>query len=384
MQNFVFHNPVKIFFGQGQIAEIKNAIPSTKRVLLAYGGGSIKKNGVYEQIKTALNEHIVFEFGGIEPNPCYETLMQAVELIKQHNLDFILAAGGGSVIDGTKFIAAAACFPGDPWDILTKGAPVTQALPFGSVLTLPGTGSEMNGGAVISRKNTSDKLVFISPLVFPQFSVLDPTTTFSLPANQTANGIIDAFVHVIEQYLTYPANSPLQDRFAEGILLTLIEEAPKVMQEPENYGARANIMWCATMALNGLIGCGVPNDWATHMIGHWLTAGCGLYHAETLAILLPSLLQVKRETKREKLLQYAARVWNIIDTDPEERIDIAIFKTREFFESLGVKTHLADYQIGEDAIEFTIKKLNEHNQRNLGEHLDIDCKISEKILRLSL
>jgi len=384
MENFTFYNPVRIHFGRGQIATLKNEIPLDKRILLTYGGGSIKKNGVYTQVKTALNGHTVCEFGGIEPNPRYETLMQAVALIKEHNLNFILAVGGGSVVDGTKFIAAAASFPGEPWDILTQHAPINSAVPFGCVLTLPGTGSEMNCGAVISRKNTKDKLVFIHPLVFPQFSILDPTTTFSLPPNQTANGIVDAFVHVIEQYLTYPVNSPLQDRFAEGILQTLIEEAPKVMRNPEDYAARSNIMWCATLALNNLIGCGVPNDWATHLIGHWLTAGYGLDHAVTLAILLPSVLNHQRAQKREKLLQYATRVWNVINPNPEERIDAAIFKTREFFENLGLVTHLSNYKIGEEAIAFVTKKLNEHKQITLGERGDINLEVVEKIMRTSL
>lgn len=384
MQNFIFHNPVTIFFGKGEIAQLKNTLPKDQRILLTYGGGSIKKNGVYDQVMAALAGYTIIEFGGIEPNPSYETLMQAVTLIKEHKLDFILAVGGGSVIDGTKFIAAAAGFAGEPWDILTKQAAIERALPFGCVLTLPGTGSEMNCGAVISRKSSQDKLVFLNPVVFPQFSILDPTTTFSLPAQQTANGIVDAFVHVIEQYVTYPVNSPLQDRIAEGILLTQLEEAPKVMRHPEDYEARANIMWCATLALNNLICTGVPEDWATHMIGHWLTAGFGLYHAETLAILLPSVLNVKREQKREKLLQYATRVWNLVNPDPEERIDAAIFKTREFFESLGIKTRLSDYKIGEEAVTFTIKKLKEYNQITLGERKDIDLATSTKILRESL
>lgn len=384
MQNFILYNPVKIYFGKGEIAQLKNALPKNKKILLTYGGGSIKKNGVYDQVKAALSNYTIVEFAGIEPNPCYETLMRAAAVIKENNLDFILAVGGGSVIDGTKFIAAAACFPGEPWDILSKQAAIERAIPFGCVLTLPGTGSEMNCGAVISRKNTADKLVFEHPLVFPQFSILDPTTTFSLPANQTANGIADAFIHVTEQYLTYPVDSPLQDRIAEGILSTLIEEAPKVMRNPEDYNARANIMWCATLALNDLIACGVPTDWATHRIGHWLTAGFGLAHAETLAIILPNVLNIKREQKREKLLQYATRVWNIINPDPEEKIDAAIFKTREFFENLRIKTRLSDYKIGEEAITFVVKKLKEHHQTSLGEHEDITIEVSEKIVRESL
>ncbi len=271
MQNFTFHNPTKILFGEGQIAQIGAEIPAQARVLITYGGGSIKKNGTLGDVRTALAGRKVFEFGGIEPNPTYETLMQAVALARTEAIDFLLAVGGGSVIDGTKFISAAIPFAGDPWDILSKRARIETAVPFGSVLTLPATGSEMNSGAVITRKASVDKLAFMNPLLYPQFSVLDPVKTYSLPPRQVANGIVDAFVHVIEQYLTYPAGGAVQDRFAEGLLLTLIEEGPKALASPENYEVRANIMWCATLALNGLISTGVPQDWTTHMIGHELT-----------------------------------------------------------------------------------------------------------------
>ncbi len=334
MFKFEFQNPTKILFGEGRIGDIAAEIDKDHRVLITYGGGSIKKNGVLDQVKATLTDYTLFEFSGIEPNPSYETLMKAVELVQKEKIDYILAVGGGSVIDGTKFIAAAVNFQGDPWDLLAKQAAVKSALPFGCILTLPATGSEMNSGAVVTRRSLQTKLPFSNPLLYPQFAVLDPTTTYSLPAVQISNGVVDAFVHVVEQYLTYPVNAKVQDRFAEGLLLTLIEEGPIALQDPQNYDVRANIMWCATLALNGLIGAGVPQDWATHMIGHELTVMHGLDHAQTLAIVLPSVLTVKKEQKAAKLLQYAERVWGIVDGDDSERIDKAIEKTRSFFESL--------------------------------------------------
>jgi NADP-dependent alcohol dehydrogenase len=384
MFNFTYHNPVKIIFGKDQIAALTNLIPADYRVLLAYGGGSIKKNGVYDQVMQALQHHHVTEFSGIEPNPKYETLMRASNLCREQRIDFILAVGGGSVIDGVKFIAAANCFSGDPWAIVANEAEVKQATPFGCVLTLPATGSEMNCGSVISKAHSPDKLAFMSPKLYPQFSILDPTTTYSLPTKQTSNGIVDIFVHVTEQYLTYPVGAALQDRFAEAILLALIEEAPKVFANPNNYDARANIMWCGTMALNELIGVGVPQDWATHRLGHEITARFNLDHGETLAIILPSLLQVRREQKRSKLIQYAERIWNITAGSSEQKIDGAIAKTRSFFEQVGVKTHLSDYNITADAIPELVKQLEKHQLTALGEHQDINLKTSEEIFRGSL
>lgn len=407
MNHFAFHNPTKILFGTGQIAAVGQEIPQESRILITYGGGSVVKFGVLNEVKAALAGRPLFEFSGIEPNPTYETLMQAVELVKREKIDFLLAVGGGSVIDGTKFIAAAACWVGsDPWDILLDGgATVKTALPMGAVLTLPATGSEMNCGAVISRlvtrvalpaanganagvslitKSQQDKLYFTHPAVYPRFSVLDPTKSYTLPPQQTANGIVDAFVHVMEQYLTYPVDAKVQDRFAEGLLLTLIEEGPKVLAEPENYAARANIMWTATMALNGLIGTGVPQDWSTHMIGHEITALHGLDHAQTLAIILPSLLEQQRDTKREKLLQYAARIWDLHCGDETTRISAAIAKTREFFESLGVATRLAAYGVTAEAIAPVLAKLEQHGRFPLGERQDVTLDASRRILEASL
>jgi NADP-dependent alcohol dehydrogenase len=382
MQNFQFYNPVKILFGKGQIANIAVEIPSDAKVLITYGGGSIKKNGVYEQVMQALSGHTVLEFGGIEPNPRLETLMRAVELARAEGVTFLLAIGGGSVMDGTKFIAAAVPFEGDPWDILAKQAPITKVLPLGTVVTLPATGSEMNSFFVVTKGATKEKLVSRSDQVFPKFSVLDPETTFSLPIRQISNGIVDAFTHTVEQYLTYPVNAPLQDRMAEAILQTLIEEGPKTLANPQDYDARANVMWCASMALNGLIGSGVPQDWATHTIGHELTALYGLDHAQTLAIVLPSLLNVKRENKQEKLLQYAERIWKITEGTPDERISTAIEKTIHFFESVGVPTRLSAYGVGQEAISAIPLKLARQGKVAFGEKQDVTAATVKEILAL--
>jgi NADP-dependent alcohol dehydrogenase len=383
--NFDFYNPTRIMFGEGQIAALRELVPAGARVLMLYGGGSIRHNGVYDEVKAALSNHTVFEFGGIEPNPTYETLMQAIEMVKREDIGFLLAVGGGSVIDGTKFIAAGARLDEDPWTILEKrAANVTSALPFGTVLTLPATGSEMNAGAVITRKATLEKFAFGTKHVHPQFSVLDPTKTITLPARQVGNGIVDAFVHIMEQYLTYPANAKVQDRFAEGLLLTLVEEGPKALAEPHDYDVRANLMWTATLALNGLIGAGVPQDWATHMVGHELTALYNLDHAQTLAVVLPAMLRVRREAKRGKLLQYAERVWNIREGSEDARIDEAIARTEAFFRQVGVGTRLPDYQLGREAIEPVVKALEAHGMVKLGEHRDVTSEVSRKVLELCL
>ena len=349
MNNFQYRNPVEIVFGKGTISKLSSLIPSGSHVLMTYGGGSIKKNGVYDQVKTALADFRISEFSGIEPNPSYETLMKAVSIVKEQNVDFLLPVGGGSVLDGTKFIAAAAKYSGtDPWDILEKGAEVSAAVPFGAVLTLPATGSEMNGFAVISKKATDQKLAFYSPLVFPKFSILDPETTFSLPDRQIANGIVDAFIHVCEQYMTFPVNAPLQDRQAEAIYLTLIEEGPKTLADKTDYEARANLMWAATQALNGWINCGVPQDWTTHVIGHEITALKGIDHARTLALVLPALWKHQRQEKGDKLVQFANRVWGITGGNRETVIDQAIAKTSEFFASVGIKPSKQEFGLTDE------------------------------------
>lgn len=386
MQNFEFWNPVRVVVGKGQIKKLGALVPSGTKIMLAYGGGSIFKNGVYQQVMEALPGYDLVEFGGIEPNPHYETLMKAVGIVKKENIGFILAVGGGSVLDGVKFIAAAACWEGaDPWEFLAKRSLVaTKAVPLGSVLTLPATGSEMNGTAVITRVSTLEKMAFASPAVYPQFSILDPTVVFSLPEKQVANGVVDAFVHVMEQYLTYPVNSPIQDRFAESILSTLVEEGPKVLADRNDYDAAANFMWAATMALNGLIGAGVPQDWGTHMIGHELTAFHNIDHARTLAIVLPGIMRVKKESKREKLLQYGERIWGITSGTPDERIEATIQKTVNFFESFGIPTRLSAYHIGADFIPVVCDRFTQRGIRGLGERGDLTVSQIAEVLELQL
>ena len=375
MLNFEYYNPVRIVFGKGTIAELDKLTPKDTSILMLYGGGSIRKNGVYEQTLAALGKRRVLEFSGIEPNPLYETCMKAVEVVRREKIRFLLSVGGGSVLDAAKFIAAAACYDGtDPWDILAKGAEVKSAVPLGAVLTLPATGSEMNANSVISRASSEEKLHFNSPLVYPQFSILDPETTFTLPERQTINGIVDAYVHVLEQYMNFTVNAPLQDRQAEAILLTLLEEGPKVIKEPMNYDARANVMWAATNALNGLIGCGVPQDWATHMIGHELTAFYGLDHAQSLAIVLPRLLEY---TKKDKLLQYGHRIFGL---KSNSKAEAAINATEDFFNSLGMKTHLSDYKIDASEAAGKISRRLKGRGAMLGEKAALSPDDVSKIL----
>jgi NADP-dependent alcohol dehydrogenase len=389
MLNFDFYNPTRIAFGKGKVAEIDKLVPAKARVLIVYGGTSAKKNGTLDEVKAALGGRYSEEFSGIEPNPTYETLMKAVSKIKANKLDYLLAVGGGSVIDGTKFVAAAVYAEGDPWEILLqRGANVKQAMPYGTVLTLPATGSEMNDGSVISRTETAsglhDKLYFTSEHVFPQFSVLDPSKSYTLPPRQLANGVVDAYTHIMEQYLTYPVEARVQDRFAEGLLQTLIEVGPKVLANPQDYDTQANFMWVATLALNGLIGSGVPSDWSTHMIGHEITALHGLDHAQTLAIILPTMLSVRRESKRAKLLQYAERVWHISEGSEDARIEAAIQNTRAFFESLSVPTRLSAYNISADAIPALLAQLESHGMVKLGEHEDVTLDKCREVLEASI
>ncbi|MFA9390645.1 MAG: iron-containing alcohol dehydrogenase [Prolixibacteraceae bacterium] len=382
MKNFVFNNQTRILFGKGQIANMADEIPEDSKILMIYGGGSIKLNGIYDQVTDAISEYEYFEFSGIEPNPSYEKCMEALDMIEELEIDFLLAVGGGSVVDATKFIAAAAMYQGvDPWDILARSEEIDDALPLGVVLTLPATGTEMNGNSVISRLEYKEKLVFGSPLVNPIFSVLDPLVIKTLPKKQIGNGVVDAFVHVIEQYLCYPVNAKIQDRFAEGILLTLIEEGPKVLKDPENYDACANFMWSTTMALNGLIGAGVPQDWTSHMIGHEITALEKLDHAQTLAIVLPGVMKVMQQAKKDKILQYGLRVWGINGSSEDENINLAIQKTVEFFESMGLKTRLKDYGISIDTIELIVERMENRGDINIGENKLIGVDEIRKILQ---
>ncbi|MXV29205.1 iron-containing alcohol dehydrogenase [Aeromonas veronii] len=381
--NFQYANPTRICFGEGQIASLPELIPSGSRLLVLYGGGSIKQNGVYEQLTRALEGVTWQEFSGIGANPRFELLMEAVAQVKRERIDFLLAVGGGSVVDGTKFVAAAACYEGDdPWDICGKQASVHKALPMGCVLTLPATGSESNPTSVVSRGDV--KVSFRSPLVQPQFAVLDPATTYSLPARQTGNGVVDAFVHIAEQYLTFPVGGEVQDRLAEGLLQVLVENGPKALAEPTNYQVRANLMWAASLALNGLIGCGVPQDWASHAIGHQLTALYGLDHGQSLAVVLPSLLRERASQKQDKLAQFAERVWHSTREDKALRIEEAIIRTEQFFQKMGLGTRLADYGLSESCIPAVCSNLKRVGRTALGEQQDIDPDRVARILARAL
>lgn len=386
MFNFDFYNPTRILFGVGRVADIGQHIPEQARVLITTGGRSAEATGTLAEVRAALGERVHETFSGIEPNPSYETCMRCVQQLRAGGFDFLLAVGGGSVLDATKFIAAAACWDeatqGEAWTLVQKGGrPITQALPFGTVLTLPATGSEMNNGGVITRTAVGAKLAFSSRHCFPRFSVLDPGKTETLPARQLANGVVDAFVHTMEQYLTYPVDARVQDRFAEGLLQTLIEVGPRVVHDERPHeDDRANFMWACTMALNGLIGAGVPQDWSTHMIGHELTALYGIDHARTLALVLPSMMDARREPKRAKLLQYAERVWHITEGTDEARINAAITQTRNFFESLGVPTRLSAYDLAQEAIDTVVQRLEAHGMVKLSEHRDLTPALSRQVL----
>ncbi|GAE17125.1 Alcohol dehydrogenase YqhD [Bacteroides pyogenes] len=382
MNNFIYKNPTKIIFGKGQIEQINTELPKDARILMVYGGGSIKRNGVYEQVIRAVGNRKLIEFPNVPANPEYDHLIEAVKIIREEKLNYILAIGGGSVIDGTKFISAAAKYDGeDPWQIVCGTAPIKKAIPFGTVLTIPATGSEMNAGAVISRRALKEKRPFDSPLVYPQFSVLDPQVMITLPTRQIANGIVDATMHVLEQYMTYPVGGHLQDRFAEGIMKTLIEEGPKVMANPANYEAAASLMWSCTLALNGLIAQGVPTDWGVHAIGHEFTAIFGIDHARTLAIVAPRYYEYLLQEKREKLVQYANRVWNISSGNDDERALQGIQKLENFCQSLGINTHLSDYtEEYEGTAEEIEKRFIERKWSGIGERAQVTPEDVKKIV----
>ena len=385
MNNFQYKNPTKILFGKGQIENLVNEIPENAKVLMLFGGGSIKKNGVYEQVSKALSNFEVIEFGGIPANPEYEVMLEALDIIKAENITFLLAVGGGSVIDGTKFLSAAALFEGEePWDILSKNIRTLKGMPFGAVLTLPATGSEMNSGAVITRVETKEKFAMGGPGLFPQFSVLDPEVVKSIPQRQIANGLADAFTHVLEQYMTYSVDAKLQDRIAESILQTLIEVAPTMLKEEFDYKAASNFMWSCTMALNGLIQQGVPSDWAVHMMGHELTALFGIDHARTLAIITENHYKVNFDDKKDKLAQYAERVWNVTEGSKEEKAKAGIQKTTEFFHSLGIKTKLSEYtEDYKGTAQIISKRFKERGWNGLGEHGKVTPETVEKIVEMS-
>ncbi len=387
MNNFELYNPVNYVFGKGQTEKLASLVPKGAKVLVAYGGGSIFKNGVHDQVKAALNGFEIVAFGGIEPNPRFETLMKAVHIIREQNIDFILAVGGGSVIDGVKFISAAVKFEGDAADILRKRilfTDLSQVIPFGTVLTLPATGSEMNSGAVVTIEATHEKLTLGGSALFPKFSIVDPTVITSLPKRQLQNGVVDAFTHVMEQYLTYQHDALLQDRFAESILKTLIEVGPSVVENPSDYKLASNFVWCATMALNGLIQKGVPSDWATHMIGHELTALYEIDHARTLAIIGPNLYKVMFDTKKEKLAQYGERIWNIHEGSIEATAHKAIEKTIEFFHIMGMKTKISENAENiENTADFIVHRFEERGWKALGEKQNITPEKVREIVEMS-
>nr|MBC7613063.1 iron-containing alcohol dehydrogenase [Pseudopedobacter sp.] len=385
MLNFEFKNPTKIIFGKGQIEKVASEIPANAKILMLYGGGSIKKNGIYEQVKNALKSFEVVEFGGIPANPEYEILMDALKIIKDEKITYMLAVGGGSVIDGTKFLSSAALYDGEtPWDILKNSIKTEKGLPFGVVLTLPATGSEMNSGSVITRRETQEKLGMGGPGLFPQFSILDPEVVQSIPQRQLANGITDAFTHVLEQYMTYPIGAALQDRFAESIMQTLIELAPRITNNPSDYEAASNFMWSCTMALNGLIQKGVPTDWAVHAIGHELTAQFGIDHARTLAVIAPSHYRYNLEAKKEKMAQYGKRVWGINEGDTLAIAKAAIIKTEDFFKSLDIDIKLSDYTDDyKGTAEKIAKRFTERGWVGLGEHKTLAPADVEKIVEMS-
>ncbi len=383
MLNFTFCNPSKVIFGKDTIPQLAKEIPRGKRVLVTYGASSAKKYGVLDEVTKALADYSLTLFGGIEPNPEYETLLEGIVLARRQKIDFLVAIGGGSVIDGTKFMAAAIPFEGEPFRLLdNKGANIASALPLGAVVTLPASGSETNSRAVISRKAMRLKRAIMNDHLFPRFAVLDPTKTYTLPARQTGNGVVDTFVHVLEQYLTYPVRAAVQDRLAEGLLLVLIEEGPKALLEPDNYDVRANLMWAATLGLNGLIGAGVPQDWAAHRAGYELTMLYGLDHAQTLAVLIPAMMRIRCDGKRQKLLQYAERIWGLDTGDEDTRINGAIENTRSFFEMMGLPTRLSGYGVTDVGPDAFIGQLQAHGMVGLGENSDVTLDVMKKIFDL--
>jgi NADP-dependent alcohol dehydrogenase len=382
---FTFHNPTKVIFGKDTIGQAAREISQDAKIMVTYGAASAKKYGVLDEVLSALNGFNIIEFGGIEANPDYDTLMKGVSIARERNIDFVLAVGGGSVIDGAKFMAAAIPYEGEPFSFLeNKGADICRALPVGAVVTLPASGSEMNSRSIISRRSFGMKRALMNDCLFPRFAILDPTKTYTLPAGQTGNGVVDTFVHVLEQYLTYPVNGKVQDRLSEGLLLLLLEEGPRALAEPENYDVRANLMWAATLGLNGLIGAGVPQDWAAHRAGYELTVLFGLDHAQTLAVLVPAMLQVRAANKKEKLLQYARRIWGISSGTESSQIEAAIGQTRDFFEQMGVPTKLKDYGIHDFNVETIVEMLEAHGLSVMGEKNDVTADTMRKILKLCL
>ncbi|PKN46979.1 MAG: NADH-dependent alcohol dehydrogenase [Deltaproteobacteria bacterium HGW-Deltaproteobacteria-17] len=384
MLNFTYYNPVRLIFGPGSLDKLRANVPADGPVMLVSGGESIRKNGVREAILGALTGMEVVEFTGVEPNPQLDTLLRAVDVARRCGAKFLLAAGGGSVIDGTKFIAATVPYTGDdPWQLVTGREKIREALPLGVVLTLPGTASEMNDGAVVSRRYPTDKQPFRSEKLYPKFAILDPAFTLSLPWRYTANGIADAFVHVMEQYCTRDVFSPLQDRIAEGILATLVACGPMIKKNPNDLAVRGEIMWCATMALNRLVGCGVVQDWSTHLIGHALTAEAGMDHARSLTVVLPWLLRDRIETKRGKLAQLGRRVFNVNMADDHAAAGATIEAIEAFFTGLEVPVRLDPELVTEEVLQRVLGQMSVY-KKGLGENQDITPAVVERILRASL
>ncbi len=384
MKNFVYHNPVKVVFGDTAIESISGLVPRGKKVMMTYGGGSIKKNGVYDRVMTALSTHDVVEFGGIEANPEYETLLKAAEICCKESVGFLLAVGGGSVLDGTKFISAVVGYSGEAWDLLSGKARPNVVLPVGSVMTLPATGSEMNGSAVISRREWKEKRALMSSKLLPKFALLDPVTTISLPRAQRVNGVIDSFAHIMEQYLTFDAGARVSDNISEGLLRVLVEKGKDYVEKPDDIVVAGNVMWASTMALNGIISLGTVTDWSTHTIGHILTAYYGLDHAISLAVVLPGVMQVMREKKKSKLLRYANAVWGITKGSEEERIDKVIEQTEAFFRELGAKTRISEFGISEDVPTIIAERMKSIGLLPCGEHRDMDVNVVKEILTLRM
>lgn len=376
--NYTYFNPTSIEFGTGKIKSIVNYIDKKLKVLVVYGGGSIKKNGVYEEVKAALEGYTWLEFSGVEPNPSYETLNKAVKIIKDEKIDFVLAVGGGSVIDGSKYLVAAALYDGDGWEFLDGSEQVKKALPLGAILTLPATGSESNATAVISKLATNEKRYFASSFVYPKFAVLDPSVMSTLDDRQLANGLVDAFVHTCEQYLTYPNTSLLHDGYAHTILkglhaLSLDWENRKTILWQEN------LMLLANQALNGFIGSGVPQDWATHMIGHEITAFYGLDHARSLAVVQPQLLRVMIEDKQEKLTLMGKEVFGM-----PHNYEMVIEAIEFMYHSIGVSTNLSDYEIDDKVVENITSALKKHGMTNIGEKGNVTLEKVAQILNMAM
>lgn len=373
---FSYHNPTQIHFGPNSFANLGELIPSDAKVLLLYGGGSIKRNGIYDQVCSALAGREVSEFGGVEANPTLETLSVAVDQVKRQKINFILGVGGGSVADGAKFIACAALYAGDGWDIVSGKHVPTEALPVGIVLTLPATGSESNAGAVVTRKATQEKRVFFVPPARPRFAILNPEVMASLPDRQLENGVVDAFVHVCEQYLTYPVGALVQDGYAEAVMKALKMLADTFDQRQQTTW-RQNLMWAANQALCGIIGVGVPVDWATHRMAVELTALYGIDHGRTLSIIQPWLLRELIEAKRAKLEQMGCNVFGLAQPSAEDTIGAI----ETFYRSLGMPVHLSEAAVTEpDAAARVMQALRAHGNAALGGHAELDEAKTERII----